>query len=110
MIQITRIRIQYLNGDNVVKQGDAPAAGLTFTDMKEVNRYRKALESFYQAEYDQSKVGKAKISVLLDTREDERHFIYTYKCKVYQATKKWRFEQIERVLTRIGATYWEISI
>lgn len=38
------------------------------------------------------------------------HIIYLYKGKVYQAEKKWTFEQAEKVLNRIGSTYWEIGI
>ena len=40
---------------------------------------------------------------------EERHLIYTYKGKVYQSFKKWTFAQCEKVLTRLGATYWEIG-
>jgi len=39
----------------------------------------------------------------------ERHIIFTYKGKVYQSFKTWDFERIERVLTRLGASYWEIG-
>ena len=38
------------------------------------------------------------------------HIIYTYKGKVYQSFKYWTFEHAEKVLTRLGATYWEIGI
>jgi len=38
-----------------------------------------------------------------------RHIIYTYKNKVYQAHKNWSFEHCEEILTRLGATYWEIE-
>lgn len=40
---------------------------------------------------------------------EERHLIYTYKGKVYQAFKKWTFAHCEEVLTRLGANYWEIG-
>lgn len=40
---------------------------------------------------------------------DEKHIIYTYKNEVHEAYKKWSFERIEKVLTRLGATYWEIG-
>lgn len=39
----------------------------------------------------------------------ERHIIYVYKGKVRQASKKWTFAHCEEVLTRLGATYWEIG-
>lgn len=42
-------------------------------------------------------------------KTQERHLIFTYKGKVYQAFKKWTFSQCERVLERLGATYWEIG-
>ena len=38
------------------------------------------------------------------------HIIYTYKGKVYQSFKSWNVQKIERVLTRLGATYWEIGM
>jgi len=38
-----------------------------------------------------------------------KHIIFTYKGKVYQAFKDWSFVRIERVLERLGATYWEIG-
>lgn len=37
------------------------------------------------------------------------HIMYTYKGKFYQAHKNWSFERIELVLSRLGATYWEIG-
>jgi len=40
---------------------------------------------------------------------EERHLIYTYKDKVYQAHKRWTFAHCEKVLNRLGATYWEIG-
>jgi len=39
-----------------------------------------------------------------------KHVIYTFKGKVYQSHKDWDFTRIERVLTRLGATYWEIGL
>lgn len=39
-----------------------------------------------------------------------KHIIFTYKGKVYQNYKDWTFSRIEKVLGRLGATYWEISI
>lgn len=39
----------------------------------------------------------------------ERHLIYTYKGMVYQAYKKWTFDHCEKVLKRLGASYWEIG-
>jgi len=39
-----------------------------------------------------------------------KHIIFTYKDKIYQSYKDWSFEHIEKVLTRLGATYWEIGI
>ena len=39
----------------------------------------------------------------------ERHLIYTYKGKIYEAFKKWTFEHCEQVLIRMGANYWEIG-
>ena len=41
---------------------------------------------------------------------NEMHIMYTYKGQFYQAYKRWSFAQAERVLTRLGATYWEIGI
>lgn len=38
-----------------------------------------------------------------------KHIIFTYKNKVYQSYKNWAFDRIERVLTRLGASYWEIG-
>ena len=40
----------------------------------------------------------------------EIHIIYTYKGKVYATFKNWTFEHAEDVLTRLGASYWEIGI
>ena len=40
----------------------------------------------------------------------KRHIIYTYKGEVYEAEKYWSIEHAEKVLSRLGATYWEISI
>ncbi len=39
----------------------------------------------------------------------EKHIIYTYKDKIYQAYKQWSFSRCEAVLTRLGAEYWEIG-
>jgi hypothetical protein len=38
------------------------------------------------------------------------HIIYTYKSKVYQANKNWTIDYAEKVLERLGASYWEIGI
>ncbi len=38
------------------------------------------------------------------------HLIFTYKGVVYQRFKDWSFARCEAVLTRLGATYWEIGI
>ena len=46
---------------------------------------------------------------IMKTEIQERHLIYTYKDKVYQAYKKWTFKHCEDVLKRLGATYWEIG-
>lgn len=35
--------------------------------------------------------------------------IFTFRGKVYQSFKDWDFQKCERVLQRLGATYWEIS-
>jgi len=40
----------------------------------------------------------------------DRHIIFVYKGKVHQSFKSWDFNRCERVLERLGATYWEISI
>ena len=40
----------------------------------------------------------------------EKHLIYTYKGMVYQAYKKWTFQHCEKVLERLGASYWEIGL
>jgi len=37
------------------------------------------------------------------------HIMVTYKGKFYQYFKNWTFERIEKVLTRMGASYWEIG-
>ena len=42
-------------------------------------------------------------------KPDVRHLIYTYKDKVYQSHKRWTFSHCEEVLTRLGASYWEIG-
>jgi hypothetical protein len=39
-----------------------------------------------------------------------RHVIFTYKGKTYQHFKRWDFNRIEKVLLRLGATYWEIEL
>jgi hypothetical protein len=39
-----------------------------------------------------------------------RHVIFTYKGKTYQHFKRWDFDRIEKVLLRLGATYWEIEL
>jgi predicted amidophosphoribosyltransferase len=41
---------------------------------------------------------------------NELHIIYTYNGKVHKAFKRWTFKHCEDVLTRLGATYWEIGI
>lgn len=38
------------------------------------------------------------------------HIIFTFRGKVYQSYKNWGFDRIEKVLTRLGATYWEIGM
>jgi len=38
------------------------------------------------------------------------HIIYTYKGKVYEANKNWTVLQCERVLNRLGSSYWECGI
>lgn len=38
-----------------------------------------------------------------------RHFIYSYNGEIYSRSKKWSFQRIEQVLTRLGADYWEIE-
>jgi hypothetical protein len=37
------------------------------------------------------------------------HIIYTYKGTVYQSFKQWSIERAEKVLNKIGASYWEIG-
>jgi hypothetical protein len=39
----------------------------------------------------------------------ELHIMYTYKGEFHQAFKCWTFAHAEEVLTRLGATYWEIG-
>ena len=39
-----------------------------------------------------------------------KRIMFTYKGNFHQSYKDWDFERIERVLTRLGATYWEIRI
>ena len=39
-----------------------------------------------------------------------KHIIYVYKEEVFQCYKNWSFEKCEQVLSRLGATYWEIGI
>lgn len=41
--------------------------------------------------------------------EQQTHLIFTYKGKVYSQFKNWSFERCEQVLTRLGASYWEIG-
>lgn len=38
------------------------------------------------------------------------HIIFTYKGKVYERTKNWNLRRIEKVLIRLGATYWELGV
>jgi hypothetical protein len=40
----------------------------------------------------------------------EIHLIFTYKGETYSRFKHWMFAQCEEVLTRLGATYWEIGV
>lgn len=37
------------------------------------------------------------------------HIIFTYKGKLCQCYKNWDIDRIESVLSRLGATYWEIG-
>lgn len=37
------------------------------------------------------------------------HIMYTYKGKFYSVFKEWSLERAEKVLTRLGASYWEIG-
>jgi hypothetical protein len=37
------------------------------------------------------------------------HLMFTYKGKFYSRHKYWTFETAEAVLTRIGASYWELG-
>lgn len=39
-----------------------------------------------------------------------KHIIFTYKGKFYQLYKDWDFDKIEKVMYRLGASYWEIGI
>ncbi len=45
----------------------------------------------------------------VESKPRELHIMYTYKGKFYQAFKCWTFAHAEEVLTRLGATYWEIG-
>lgn len=45
----------------------------------------------------------------VEVKPRELHIMYTYKGKFYQAYKHWTFAHAEAVLTRLGATYWEIG-
>ena len=38
-----------------------------------------------------------------------KHIIFTYRGNVYQSYKDWSIDRIERVLYRIGATFWDIG-
>lgn len=37
------------------------------------------------------------------------HIIYTHKGEVKETHKNWTIVHAEKVLTRLGATYWEIG-
>jgi hypothetical protein len=37
------------------------------------------------------------------------HIMYTYKGKFHEIYKDWNLQRIEKVLTRLGASYWEIG-
>ena len=39
----------------------------------------------------------------------ETHIMFTYKGNFYSRFKKWDFARCERVLKRLGASYWEIG-
>jgi len=38
-----------------------------------------------------------------------KHILFTYNGTVYSRHKDWDFNRCERVLERLGATYWEIG-
>jgi hypothetical protein len=38
------------------------------------------------------------------------NIIYTYKKRTYQAAKNWTIDYAEKVLERLGASYWEIGV
>lgn len=38
------------------------------------------------------------------------HVMFTYKGEFHQSWKDWSFDRIERVLERLGASYWEIGV
>jgi hypothetical protein len=44
-----------------------------------------------------------------ESKPRELHIMYTYKGGFHQAFKCWTFAHAEEVLTRLGATYWEIG-
>jgi hypothetical protein len=44
-----------------------------------------------------------------ESKPRELHIMYTYKGEFHQTFKYWTFAHAEEVLTRLGATYWEIG-
>jgi len=38
------------------------------------------------------------------------HMMFTHKGKFYSFFKNWNYERAEKVLERLGATYYEIGI
>jgi hypothetical protein len=78
MLTVTRIRIQYLNGENVTKQEIPATDELTFYDHGELERFRKVRQAYYQGAYDSAHPDNAteepkhrtRVSVLFNIKED----------------------------------------
>ncbi|HAT75978.1 MAG TPA: hypothetical protein DCS19_03820 [Flavobacterium sp.] len=63
----------------------------------------KKYQIIYADQYD------AIINLKISDMKKELHLIYKYKGKVYQSYKRWSFSHCEKVLIRLGASYWEIG-
>lgn len=77
MITVTRIRTQYLNGENVTRQ-EVNTDELTFADRTELEKFRRHRQSYHQSIYDMVHPGNAteepkhrtRVSVLFNVKED----------------------------------------
>ena len=59
----------------------------------------------------EDKIRNALVKFIKEVKSKPRelHIMYTYKGEFHQAYKHWTFAHAEAVLTRLGATYWEIG-